>query len=173
MDDTAEAITNLGTQEIRLVHDNIDKQNWRGSKLWIYQYRNDASAEWNSFYSFSEVEFFQEDFEVLNWWSSAKTFHRWTPLAVRFLREGEPVELDQDDAWTAEDTQELKSVAKVVLVGDVVKLSTGGRTRVVHRCESEEERRQALGKYIGIHLTEEEFRSIHGYGTALPGGNER
>lgn len=77
---------NLGRQEVRLIHDNIPKQRIKDNKLWIYHYLNAPENDWNSFYSFAELEFFQEDFEVLNLWGSAKTLHPWTVLVVRFLR---------------------------------------------------------------------------------------
>ncbi|KFH44949.1 N-hydroxyarylamine O-acetyltransferase-like protein [Hapsidospora chrysogenum ATCC 11550] len=131
---------------VRLVHDYIPKQRLRGPKLWIYQYRNGEDREWNSFYSFAELEFFQEDFDVQNWWTSARTLHRWTVLVVRFLRRGEPV----------------------MLVNDVVKVNMGGRTQVVRSLLSKEDRLQALWDYFGIRLTEHEAKCIDGWDTALP-----
>ncbi|KAL3951702.1 hypothetical protein ACCO45_013419 [Purpureocillium lilacinum] len=134
MDGAGAAVQNLGPQQVRLVHDNIPKQRLRGPKLWIYQYRNGADREWNSFYSFAELEFFQEDFEVQNWWTSVKTLHRWTVLVVRFLRQGEPVRFTEAEAWRARVDQstggdEVQVVGKVMLVNDVVKVNMGGRRR--------------------------------------------
>ncbi|KAE8153823.1 arylamine N-acetyltransferase 2 [Aspergillus avenaceus] len=165
--DTSPTIQNLGPQQVRLVHDNIPKQRLKDPKLWVYQYRNGADREWNSFYSFAEIEFFQEDYEVQNWWTAAKTLHRWTVLLVRFLREGEPVEFDQRATVNGKDATEVTIVGKVMLVNDVVKVNMGGKTSVVHTFETEEGRLQALKKYFGITLTETEKGSIRGWDMAL------
>lgn len=160
-------VHNLGTQEVRVVHDMIPKQRLREPKLWIYQYRNDAQQEWNSFYSFCEVEFFQEDFEVQNWWTSAKTLHRWTVLVVRFLRQGEPIKYPEDDVWRQDKDADINVVGKVMLVNNVVKVNTGGKTQVVHQFNSEAERLTALREYFGILLTTDEEQSIDGWDMAL------
>ena len=64
--------TNLGSQQIRLIRDNIPPQTANlSTKYWIYQYRNGQDKEWNSFYAFSdEFEFFPNDFEVMNCYTS-------------------------------------------------------------------------------------------------------
>lgn len=178
MDGAGAPVQNLGPQQVRLVHDYIPKQRLRGPKLWIYQYHNGADREWNSFYSFAELEFFQEDFEVQNWWTSARTLHRWTVLVVRFLRREEPVDFAQAEQWRQrrwadgddcdDDTDEVLVVGKVVLVNDVVKVNMGGRTQVMRSLLSEEDRLQALWDYFGIRLTEDEAECIDGRNTALP-----
>lgn len=167
MDGAASALPNLGTQEVRLVYDNIPKQRLREPKMWVYQYRNSTDKEWNSFYSFSEVEFFQEDFEVQNWWTSVKTLHRWSVLVVRFLREGEPIKFPENDAWRKGDDQEVSIVGKVMLVNNLVKVNVGGKTRVLHEFSSEDGRLLALQEYFGISLTEEEAQFIKGWDMAL------
>ena len=40
---------NLDVQQVRLIHDNIPHQTDLSQKLWIYQYRNGAERERNSF----------------------------------------------------------------------------------------------------------------------------
>ncbi|KAF3483851.1 uncharacterized protein GIQ15_03175 [Arthroderma uncinatum] len=160
------AIQNLGPQEVRLVNDHIPKQRLTEPKLWIYQYRNGPDKEWDSFYSFAEIEFFQEDFEVQNWWTSAKTLHRWTVLVVRFLRDGEPVKFDGRKDMTPSEPG-FKVAGKVMMVNDVVKLNMGGKTSVIHSFNSEEGRLKALWDYFGIKLTEGEIGCIKGWDMAL------
>lgn len=157
---------NLGSQEVRLIHDVIPKQRLREPKQWIYQYRNSADREWNSFYSLVEVEFFAEDFEVLNWWAPAKTLHRWTLLVVRFLREGEPL-MFPHHVQESNTGSDVTIVGKVMLVNDAVKVNMGDKTRVIRRLASEIERREALEAYFGIFLTDEDFHSIEGWDMAL------
>lgn len=167
MDEAANALHNLGTQEVRLVRENIPKQRLEEPKLWVYQYRNGADKEWNSFYSFSELEFFQEDFEVQNWWTSVKTLHRWTVLVVRFLREGEPIKFPQNDDWRNCDDNIMRVAGKVMLVNDVVKINVGNKTQVLHRFDSEDGRIRALQEYFGIVLSQEEVSSIRGWDMEL------
>lgn len=166
MDKSATMHSNLGSQEVRLVYDVLPKQRLLEPKVWIYQYRNGADKPWNSFYSFLEVEFFQEDFEVQNWWASAKTLHRWTVLAVRFLREGETSEYPHQGRGANCET-EINIVGKVMLVSNLVKLNMGNKTTVIRQIGSEQQRLSALWDYFGIRLTEEEAGSINGWDTAL------
>ncbi|KAL7941253.1 arylamine N-acetyltransferase 2 [Trichoderma barbatum] len=166
MDEEAAVYINLGNQDVRLVHDVLPKQRLSEPKVWIYQYRNGPEKQWNSFYSFLELEFFQEDFEVQNWWASAKTLHRWTVLAVRFLREGEPIKYSHQN-WKGDCEKEIHIVGKVMLVNNLVKLNMGGKTTVIIQFDSERERLSALWEYFGIRLTEEEIRSIRGWDMAL------
>ncbi|KAL6821502.1 arylamine N-acetyltransferase 2 [Trichoderma camerunense] len=166
MDKSATIHSNLGSQEVRLVYDVLPKQRLVEPKVWIYQYRNGADKPWNSFYSFLEVEFFQEDFEVQNWWASAKTLHRWTLLAVRFLREGETSEYPHQGR-RAICEEEINIVGKVMLVNNLVKLNMGNKTTVIRQLDSEQQRLSALWDYFGIRLTEEEAVSINGWDMAL------
>lgn len=166
MDDHATTYRNLGSQDVRLIHDVLPKQRLMKPKVWIYQYRNGLDKEWNSFYSFLEVEFFQEDFEVQNWWASAKTLHRWTVLVVRFLREGEPIKYPHDE-WKQDRESEITIVGKVMLVNNLVKVNMGNKTEVVYQFRSETERLAALWEYFGIRLTEEEAHSIYDWDMAL------
>ena len=172
MNDSGSPIQNLGAQQVRLVHELIPKQSKRSAsdKVWVYQYRNGSDKEWNSFYSFAEIEFFQEDFEVMNWWGGAKTLHRTTVLVVRFLRKGEEVLFSEGSRQRGvgrENGEEVEVIGKVMLVNDVVKVNLGGRTTVVETLETETGRVKALRDYFGIHLTEEQATSIRGWDMAL------
>lgn len=165
LDEPGRSIPNLGQQEVRLIQDYIPKQRFSETKLWIYQYRNGPEQEWNSFYSFAEMEFFQDDFEVINWFTTAKSLQRWTVLAVRFLRAGEGVQFSARPNLPLE--QDITIVGKVMLVNNVVKANLGGKTHIVYTLDSEKGRRQALRDYFGISLTDEEAQSIRGWDMAL------
>lgn len=168
MDDKASIHQNLGSQQVRLIHDTIDKQQLTETRLWIYQYRNGQDREWNSFYSFSELEFFQEDFEVQNWWACAHTLHRWTVLVVRFLRDGEPVEFPVKHNYDmGAESSNIEIAGKVMLVNNVIKVNMGGRTTVLHELGNEEERISALRTYFGIELSDTEMSSINGWDMSL------
>lgn len=160
------AVPNIGPQQVRLIQDTIPKQQLETTKLWIYQYRNGPDREWNSFYSFAELEFFQEDFEVMNWFASARTLHRWTVLVVRFLREADCSLFSERGEWGL-STADVGIVGKVMLVNDVVKVNLGGKTEIVRSFDSEKGRLQALKEYFGIELTSDQQQGILGWDMRL------
>ncbi|KAF2231461.1 cysteine proteinase [Viridothelium virens] len=152
--------SNIGTQEIRLVYDNIPGQTTAPSesqKLWIYQYRNSTEKPWNSFYCFPEMEFLHRDFVAFNYYTSTspESFQTFQMLVVKFLR--------RDDHISG----------KLMLVDDTIKQNTGGRTEVLKTCKTEQERIDALKEWFGIILTEEQKRGIIGWNTELKGGVEQ
>ncbi|KAH7416817.1 arylamine N-acetyltransferase 1 [Cadophora sp. MPI-SDFR-AT-0126] len=154
---------NLGTQEIRLLHSTIPQQLDQTKPLWIYQYRNAPTQEWNSFYAFPETEFTEADFRVMNHWTSTSmestNWQTRRVLVIRFLRglvEGEGEERGKEGI-----------VGKVMLVDGEIKRNDGGRTRSVKVCRSEEERIEALKVDFGIELTDEEREGIKGRNVEL------
>lgn len=146
-------IQNMGTQEVRLIHGNISKQSRPEQKLWMYQYRNGQDKEWNSFYSFGEFEFFQEDFEVINRYTSWEALDLGNQWIVKFLRGGEVGDLPILDGENVDAIDgEISIVGKIMFVSGIVKLNLGGRTRVIHTCENEEEKRAAFKKYFSMDI---------------------
>lgn len=156
---------NLGAQEIRLIRDWIPTQTHRteASKLWIYQYRNGPDKEWNSFYSFTEIEFMPADWGVVNhWFCTHPTSHqRFNVLVVKFLRKSKNGQGGDDD--------EQEIYGKRMLVNGVIKENLGGRTQIVAKCTTEDERIMALKKYFDISLTDEERLGIRGWKSELNG----
>jgi arylamine N-acetyltransferase len=151
-------VQNLGPQEIRLIYSTITQQTDQSKKLWIYQYRNGADREWNSFYCFPEFEFLPQDFEIMNYFTStsqgATNFQTRTVLIVRFLR-GEV------------GGEEEQIVGKVMLVNGEIKRNMGGKTELVKVCETERERVKAVEEYFAITLTEEEKEAVRGRNVEL------
>ncbi|KAJ3508692.1 hypothetical protein NLJ89_g5615 [Agrocybe chaxingu] len=143
---------NIGTQEIRLVHEPLPTRALTSQKFWIYQYRNAPTKPWNSFYAFPELEFLHVDFEIMNYYTGTnpESFQTFTVLVVKFLRD-----------------KERGVYGKVMLVNGEVKRNLGGRTEVVKVCKTEEERIAALKEWFGITLTAEETDGIKGMSTEL------
>ena len=146
--------SNLGSQEIRLIYGNIPKQTRSEQKVWIYQYRNSKEKEWNSFYSFVEVEFFQEDFEVINRFTSWDARQKGNFWVVGFIRNGETFGLPLLEGEDTNNlvTEDVYVIGKIMFVNDVVKLNMGGRTRVIDSFNTEDERLAGLKKYFSISL---------------------
>lgn len=147
------SIPNLGSQEIRLLHDTLPGHLTEPEKVWIYQYRNGTDKPWNSFYAFAENEWNLSEFDVVNYWASTHpdSFQTYTVLIVRFLR--------------TPGTDKI--YGKVMLVNGDVKQNLGGKTSVVLSCKTEEERIKALKEMFNITLTDEEREGIKGRGSEL------
>ncbi|PVH97916.1 arylamine N-acetyltransferase 4 [Periconia macrospinosa] len=156
------AIPNLGLQEIRLLHDYMQEATNRSeqAKVWIYQYRNGQDKPWNSFYAFPELEFFEDDFAIMNWYtgSSPESFQLSRMLIVKFLRRLKVGE--------GEDGEE-EIYGKRMLINGTIKENLGGKTQVVQECKTEAERVDALEKWFSITLLEEEKSAIRGHCTEL------
>jgi arylamine N-acetyltransferase len=153
-------LQNLGTQEIRLVKDHIPAQVDRRpeTRMWVYQYRNSAVQDWNSFYAFYEVEFTEADYKVMNWFTghSPDSPQTWGLLVIKFLRR--PKE-GSDGSYEV--------FGKRMLVDGVVKENLGGKTQVVEMCTTEGDRIAVLRRWFDIELTEEERRGIVGWKTEM------
>jgi hypothetical protein len=122
-------------------------------EVWIYQYRNNASKEWNSFYSFTEVEFFQDDFEVMNRFTSWDALQKGNRWVVKFLRGGEVEGFPLLEGEVVDGVDgNVVVVGKVMFVNDVVKVNLGGRTRVVDCFQTDEARAEGLKRWFSMSL---------------------
>ncbi|KAE8143422.1 arylamine N-acetyltransferase 1 [Aspergillus pseudotamarii] len=139
---------NIGTQTMRLVYEPLPGSRQR---QWIYQTRNAEDQPWIHNYTFTEIEFFQRDFEVMSFFTSCHSdcFLTTHLLVVKYLREGDEV------------------YGKIVLDDDKVKKNQGGKNVLVQMCMTERERVKALKDQFGIELTEEEQKGIQGRMSAL------
>lgn len=150
---SGQAFRNLGAQEVRLVYGNMPKQTRPEQKFWLYQYRNGSDREWNTFYSFAEFEFFQDDFEVMNRFTSWEARERGNFWIVKFIRNGETTDLPLlVGEGVNEDPLDAYVVGKIIFVNDLVKLNMGGKTRVIASFTTEEERLRGLKKWFSISL---------------------
>lgn len=123
-------------------------------RVWVYSSRGGGEgAGWEEMYSFVEVEFFPEDFEVLNYFvmTRPQSYFVQTVLAYRAVMD--------------EETGGL--VGEMILHKDVLKRgeTQGGQVLEVLRCE--DDRVRALAEHFLIYLTERERRSIQGLATEL------
>lgn len=139
--------------EIRLVYENIPQNTDPGQKLWIYQHRNDPSAEWVAVYCFTELEFLPQDYEIMNFWTSRsrKSWFTQRIVVVRMEMEGGEV------------------MGTIMLDGAEVKMRVGGETKLVFTCKTEGERVGALEEWFGIVLGEDERRGIRGMVSEIKG----
>lgn len=118
-------------------------------------------SQWSSFFAFSDaVEFLPADFHVMNTYTGGhpESFRMFTLLIVKFLRR-----------CIEDGSGESGSDGKCMLIDGVVKENIGGKTQVVHVCETENQRVEALKAWFGIELLAEEVEGIRGWRTELRG----
>lgn len=123
--------------------------------VWVYSAKEDDEAGWEDVYSFTEAEFFPEDFEVMNYFVMTRPQSYFVQNVVAYRPDVDPA----TGAWAGE----------IILHKDVVKLGKSQGDRVIWALESEEDRVRALEKYFSIRLTEREKKSIQGLATELKG----
>ena len=147
---------NVPPQRMRLLHQPIPDFADQSILMWCYQYCNkpdDATPIWTPAYCFSEMEFLPSDFAVINHFITTHPSSFWLRIMVATKR-------------MMDERGEM--VGEVTLLGKEVKKRFGGKTEIVATLESEEERIDALDRYLGITLTDAERRGIKGLQTALP-----
>ncbi|KAJ8099010.1 arylamine N-acetyltransferase 1 [Lipomyces tetrasporus] len=138
--------TNIGVQKSRLLRQCILQHTDSTQQLWCFDHSNDGGLTWTPTYAFTEMEFFPEDFAIMNYWTSTHPtswFTRMIVVVKTLLEDGEVV-------------------GHVTLLQKDVKRRIRGRTEVLDTLSSEEERVQALSQWFGITLSEEEINGIRG-----------
>lgn len=117
-------------------------------RLWVYSVRSDDQSEWEEMYSFTETEFFPEDFAMMSYFVSTRP-ESW------FVQEVVAYRMLMDDSTG-------KMVGEVALRGDVVKIRLQGKEEAATKLDSEQDRVKTLAEAFDIKLTEKEQRAIIG-----------
>lgn len=122
-------------------------------RTWVFSHRESDDAAWIPGYSFTEIEFFPEDFEVMNLstMSLPQSFFTQALICVR--------------AFLSEENGELEGF--LILFHNEVKRRKGGTTEVIQTLKNEKKRVKALKDWFGIVLTEGEQKGIRGFVTEL------
>lgn len=134
------------------IPDNTHKSNPE-QMLWIYNIRFTANSPYMPAYCFSDVEFLPRDFETVNFFvsKSPKSWFTYYVVCLKYL-------LD-------EATEEI--VGDITLFGNDLKERRHGKSRVLMEIASEEDRIEALEKYLGITLSQPEKDGIRGMVTQI------
>ncbi|KAF7117774.1 hypothetical protein CNMCM5793_006954 [Aspergillus hiratsukae] len=138
----------IAPSEMRLIKDSIPEFVDKSQKVWICQVRRDPESEWIPMYSFSEVEFLPQDFEVMNFMTSQHPTSWFTQSFVC------------TKVILSDDGLEPRGI--YVMSGKEVKRRLGKETEVVATLANEDDRRQALAKYFDMHFQDHEVEGIQG-----------
>ncbi|KAJ5301545.1 cysteine proteinase [Penicillium antarcticum] len=137
---------NTGDLHGRLIHGPITQHGRTGQQpLWQYDIRVGDSS-WIPAYCFTEMEFYPEDFKMMNYFMSTNraswfTFH---VVCVRMLL----------------DDEGKKVVGDLTLFNNTMKRRLGATSEVLQTFNSDEERVAALEKYFKITLSRADRESI-------------
>ncbi|BDD58948.1 hypothetical protein MAP00_004184 [Monascus purpureus] len=141
---------NYGKQNGRLRRGSLLQHvNSHGQELWHYEIQNgDDSAPWTPAYSFTEVEFTPDDFEMINFFTSTHK-SSWFTIHIVVSR------MLLDDGGD-------EIIGDLTLFNDEVKRRIGATAERIEKLESEDERVAALEKYFQIRLSKSERAAIRG-----------
>lgn len=145
--------SNIGSQSVRLLLSTISDNTRKDQKLWCYQFRHAHNQSWVDGYSFTETEFLPQDYQMMSFFTSTSKTSWFTYRIICVKRLMENGEL----------------VGEIRLYENEVRRRVGAESELVATLTTEEERVQALEKYLGIKLSEPEVRGIQGMITQLLG----
>ena len=147
--------TGIAPQSLRLEYKRLLNHTDPSQRAWVYSYRENDDTEWTEAYSFVEIEFFPDDYEVMNLSTMTlpQSFFTQTVVCVKIILN--------------EESKEIEGV--LILMHNEIKKRIRGVTDVVEKLESERDRIKALEKWFCIVLTEAEKKGIIGLATELKG----
>ncbi|RYP72579.1 hypothetical protein DL771_004074 [Monosporascus sp. 5C6A] len=162
-------LPHISPARMRLRHEPIPQQVNQGCRVWVYQQHTGVEgADWAPMYCFVDVEFILEDIRGLNLapWRSPTSFFTRRVIMTRFTtdRERAPAEDGGPGPRSAgeEAVSEGRIDGAIVLFEDTLKWRRNGETTLQIKFTSEEERVEALERYFGIVLDEEDRDAIRG-----------
>jgi arylamine N-acetyltransferase len=144
-----------GPQRQRLEHKALPIHSDPDQRAWVYSCRRDDADDWKTAYSFVDVEFFPQDFEVINLsvMTRPQSFFKQNVVCTNML----------------EDPETKCLIGNLSLLNGEVRRRVGLEITVLEKFTSEGERVAGLEKWFGIVLTEEEQKGITGLATELSG----
>lgn len=139
--------------EMRLIRSKLPEHTDVNQRMWIYQHRQTPDDKWTPMYCFTEVEFFPQDYEMMNFWTSQsrKCFFTYAIVLARILME------------------KGKLVGMVTMKDGEAKRRIGNEVVETKTCRNEQGRLDVLREWFGTRLTQEEERGIRGTVTELKG----
>lgn len=147
------------TASLRLTHGYPANNTSRGpgQLVWMYSVKYGAAADeskrWIPIYCFVETEFLPDDFEMLSFWVASRAAHFVNKvMCQKFIRGGD-------------DGESL--IGDITLNDGVIKKREFGVNRVLQEFKSEEDRVDALERYLDVKLSLGEREGIKGHHTAI------
>ena len=141
----------------RLSYESLPAHTNSGQRVWVFEHKDgEGEGEWLPMYCFVELEFLPRDYEVMNYFTatSGESWFTRRVVACRMVEE----ERERDE----EGKEGTRLGGVVMLVGGEVTRRLKGKKETVMVCETEEERVEALERWFGVRLSEEEKAGVRG-----------
>ena len=129
-------------------------------EMWVYSVKygaaEDQNAKWTPIHCFTEMEFYPDDFERMSYWISTHRASIFVNVVIcqKFIM--------------SDDGKSL--IGDTTLHNDVVKKRQFGQNETLAEFKTEEDRVQALDKYLNVKLSLAERDSIVGFPTEIGRG---
>ncbi|KAI0007155.1 arylamine N-acetyltransferase 3 [Xylariaceae sp. FL0662B] len=162
----------------RLAREAIPQNVDQGCRMWIYQHRRgraeeaeereEGDGEWRPLYCFVDFEFLPEDIRGMNLgpWRSPHSWFTQKVVLTRFTTDREVDGEQEAGSWPGRASEEAirdgTIDGAVILFQNTLKWRRGGETRMRVRLENEAQRVDAMRKYFGIELADEDREAIRG-----------
>jgi arylamine N-acetyltransferase len=143
-------------QGLKLEYRSLPRHTDPSQRVWVFSHREDEHSAWIDAYAFTEVEFFPEDYEVMN-------LHTMTQPQSYFTQS-----VICEKVLLNEETSMPEGV--LILHDGELRRRIGAAVDFRRTLETEEQRHGALEEWFGIVLSEEEKRGIWSLATELRGG---
>ncbi|KAK5135571.1 hypothetical protein LTR08_005051 [Meristemomyces frigidus] len=141
-------------ENVRLRHDSIPENESVHTKLWLLERRHEEGAPWASLYCFEDdVCFLPQDLEVINFFTST---HRTSKLTYEVIA-----------SKSLLDETGVRVIGDVVCYERSVHQRTHGVKQVLAILKSEQERVDALSRYLDITLCDSQIEGIRGMSTEI------
>ena len=165
---------NVAPARARLVKARLPGHTDPSQRIWVYQMRNDTSAEsdWEDIYAFTETEFLPQDFEAM---TVGTTFRRnsFFAYSIAMCRMVMASEVAATHGTAAPANQEVggseqaeagsdEIVGVITMTERECKRRVRGATEVLGTFEKEDQRADALKRWFGIEFSEGERRGVAG-----------
>jgi len=136
----------------KLEYRNLPQHSDPSQRVWVYSTRDRDGGEWVDGYSFVEVEFFPDDFAVMNLstMTSPTSLFVQSVVAVRTVLNSEGI-----------------LVGRLNLFRDYLRQITEEKSEIIQTFKTEDDRVQALESYFSIKLSPKERRAIRGLASEL------
>ena len=153
--------THVVPAQMRLMHEPLPKNLDQSQKVWIYQYRYDQNHDWTPMYCFVDFEFTPNDVGSMNFapWLNRASFFTHKVVCARFTTDRE-FDSAGGPGSPSEDALAGEVDGSITINHDTLKWRKDGKKIVEIPFMKDEDRVDALRKYFGIHLTDQECEAI-------------
>lgn len=138
---------------MRLVYAKLEGAHEMSPKVWQYQHRRNDGTDFINQYCFSDIEFFRNDFDVINSFTSTspRSIFNQRIICIKMI--------------PAED--DYTNIIGCLILQHDLKRRIRGETVLLESFSDEEQRLEALRREFQITFSPEEQQGIQGLSTAI------